>query len=832
MILALHLIFFQKKSFCSYFIVIDDLWATSAWGSLSRAFPKDNCGSRIITTTQVEEVALACCNNRIEDVFNMEPLNNDQSLQLFNSRVKHIKDYNAEQCKEISNGIIRKFSHHLPLAIISIAGMLAGWPDFNINDWEYVSKCLFRTLTANPSTEEAIEGFLNLMYNNLPAKLKTCLLYLSMYPEGCVIGKVDLVRQWVAEGIFSQVEWNGGEHEVGFIYFDELLRRGLIQPVDMDYNNQVLSCIVHQVVLDFITKKSMQQNFITAVDYRETGTALHDSKVHRLAVRFGSAKNAHIPRSFRICQVRSFMFSGFVKSVPSLVKYCLLRVLILHVWSDQEKHVLELSAIGNMFQLRYLNVQCNMIANLPVNIGGLRHLETLEVDAEAVVVAQDVFSLKSLLHLRLPSKTYLPGPDIHDSLAYVIRAGSRRGQFENSILLPLQELELIIQLSSTVLRSLLPCGNGIGRLTSLRSLGYFDLSTCSRGTVNQLGKLTNLQDLHLTCSAVHSWRRISNIKCLATVLGKCTNLRSLILCGEASSNQSISLDGLSRLSPLPANLERFVLCPWTFEMSRLPEWIEPLSNKLSTLRIAVGELSSGDVDILKRLSALTALSLYLRSTPKNKEWIIFSEGFPLLKYLNFICTALCVKFSGGAMPDVQRLKVCFNANTMHQYRPEDSGIGYLAGLKVISAKIGAASTDQTSREAAKSRLVNAIIRNYRSRHCLEENHPKPPVINVQMVDWIIDGDTEESSADVMIANRPVREQSSLSDFQFTRRAPLASIFTRRGPDEQHIEENDVAKDIITRESSSLMQKPGIPFLSYLVFYKIFSFTNLFYTISI
>lgn len=331
-----------------------------------------------------------------------------------------------------------------------------------------------------------------------------------------------------------------------------------------------------------------------------------------------------------------------------------------------------------MFQLRYLKVQCNMIVNLPVNIGGLRHLETLEVDAEAVVVTQDVFSLKSLLHLCLPSMTYMPG-------AY-----------------------------------------GIGSLTSLRSLGYVDLS--------QLGKLTNLQDLHLTCSTVHSRRQISNVKRLASVLEKCTNLRSLILRGEASSNQSISLDGLSRFNPLPTNLERFVLSPRTFKMSRLPEWIGLLSNKLSTLKIAVGQLSSGDVDILKTLSALTALSLYLRSTPKNKEWIIFSEGFPLLKYLKFTCTALCVKFSGGAMPDVQRLKVCFNANTMHQYRPEDTGIGYLAGIKVISAKIGAASTDQTSRETAKSRLVHAIISNHARLRCLEENRSNPPVINVQMVD--------------------------------------------------------------------------------------------------
>ncbi|AQK48309.1 Disease resistance RPP13-like protein 4 [Zea mays] len=774
----------------SYFIVIDDLWATSVWDFLSRAFPKDNCGSRIVITTQVTEVAFACCNNHTVDIFNMKPLDDDQSLQLFYSRVKHINGYNAEECKAISHGIVSNCGNLSPLAIINIAGMLAGWADFNMNDWEYVSKCC--TSTANLTTEEATERFLNLMYNKLPAKLKTCLLYLSMYPEGCVIGKDDLVRQWAAEGIFSQVvEPKGREHEVGFIYFDELLKRGLIQPVDTDYNDQVLSCIVHQVVLEFITKKSMQENFITVVDYRETGTVLDDNKVHRLSARFEGAKSAQIPRSFRVRQVRSFMFSGFIKSLPSLLKYCLVRVLILHVWSDDQGKtvVLDLSPVGNMLHVRYLKVVSNMIVKLPLIIRGLRHLETLEVDAEEVAVPLDVFILKSLLHLRLPSKAYQPDSDI------------QRIDLTNTF--PLRFLPFVRALSMLG-RFLLSHGHRIRHLTSLQSLGYFDLSTCSRYTVWQLGKLTNLRDLHLTCSAVRSRHRISNIQCLASVLGKCTSLESLTIRGEASSNQSISFDGLSSLSSPPYNLVSFVLSPRIFKMAKLPKWIGQLS-RLSTLKIAVGELSSEDVDILKGLSALTALSLYVRRNPKKGSWILFSKGFAVLKYFKFTCTALCVKFSEQAMPAVQRLIVCFNANTMQQYRPEDAGIWYLSGLQVISARIGAAGIDQASREAAKSRLLDAIL----------SNHPKPPPIrNVQMVDWVIHGDTEECSTGVMIRkDESSREhtRSFLSQFPFRRRPLLPSIFTRRGQDdEQHkIEENDVLQDsIILRKSSSLMQKPG------------------------
>ncbi|XP_062198109.1 disease resistance protein RGA5-like [Phragmites australis] len=572
----------------TYLIIVDDLWDTSVWDIISHAFPKGNFCSRIITTTQIEDVALACCSYNPECIYEMRPLSDDQSQQLFSG--------NSEVMKEA----------------------------------------------------------VNLIYNDLPPHLKTCLLYLCIYPEDYTIKKDDLVKQWVAEGFVIEVEGQYIEEAAGG-YFDELVISGMIQPLDTNYNDEVLSCTVHHMVLDFIACKSMEDNFICVADYFETVTGLPD-KVRRLSMKFGGAKSAQIPGSFRMSQVRSLLFSGFIKCVPSIVDYRLLRVLVLHIWTDQGKARLDLATIGELFQLRYLNIECNTKIKLPAKIRGLQHLRTLKVDARVTVVPSDIVHLQCLLHLHLPS-----------------------------------ELCLL-----------------------------------------DLGMLTNVQDLHLTCSPAPSNRLVGNMERLASILGKISNLKSLVFYG-ASSSENSSFDGFSTVSPAPTLLERLELSPRICINSSLPRWIQELS-KLRILKIALQNLSSNDVDTLKALPALAALSLYVRTAPAER--IIFNkEGFSVLNYFKFVCTAPCVGFTEGAMLTVQRLKLGFSANTMEQYSPVDAGFQHLTGLEVFSAKIRGAGGDESGRKAVQFALEEAF-----------NQHPSPPIINIQLVDWIFDRDKETSTA--------------------------------------------------------------------------------------
>uniref|UniRef100_A0A8R7QKL3 non-specific serine/threonine protein kinase n=2 Tax=Triticum urartu TaxID=4572 RepID=A0A8R7QKL3_TRIUA len=620
-----------------YFIVVDDLWAASVWDIISRAFPYGDCCSRILTTTQIEDVALACSGYESEYIFNLEPLINDESRKLFFDTVfgSECEGGCPKEFEVVVDRIIRKCGG-LPLSTLNIASLLLpSKPNPAFQQWEKVESSLPSTLRTNP-TSNGMKDVIILVYDKLPLHLKTCLLYVGMYPEGYTISKGDLEKQWVAESFVSDTEHG---------YFNELLRRGMIQPVDTNYHGEVLSCTVNHMVLDLIRHKSMENNFIITVNYLESTIGLPD-KARRLSIQFGGAKSVKIPESIRMSQVRSLFFCGFSGCVPSILDYGLLRVLILHIWADQDKMSFDLTGIGELCRLRYIQVECNITVNLPDKIQGLRYLETLQIDGRLSAVPSDIGNLEKLRHLRLPNQA----------------------------------------------------------------------------NVRDLGGLVNLEDLHLTCSTVHPVDNLEdNMKYLGTVLEKLSNLKSLTLTSLGSSpvntsRMSISCNGLSSVSPSPAHLERLELLPRICIFPSLPKWFKTLS-KLCSLKVAVREFSNSDIDIVKGLPALTALSLYIRTAPAER--IVFSKaGFSALKYLKLKCSEPLLKFEAGAMPNLWKLNLVFNAHEV-QHDAAPICIEHLAGLKEISAKIVGAVA------AGTESALGIYVR----------NDPKNPKINDQLVNW-------------------------------------------------------------------------------------------------
>ncbi|KAM0861553.1 hypothetical protein ACQ4PT_045825 [Festuca glaucescens] len=130
---------------------------------------------------------------------------------------------NAHPNLEIIGKEIVKKLKGLPLAAKAIGSLLSS--QGTEDDWKNVLRSEIWEL---PSDKNNILPALRLSYNHLPAVLKRCFAFCSVFQKDYVFEKNRLVQIWMALG-FIQPQRRRRMEEIGSSYFDELLSRSFFQ---------------------------------------------------------------------------------------------------------------------------------------------------------------------------------------------------------------------------------------------------------------------------------------------------------------------------------------------------------------------------------------------------------------------------------------------------------------------------------------------------------------------------------------------------------------------------------------------------------------------------
>nr|ATE88993.1 CNL1 [Triticum turgidum subsp. durum] len=608
----------------SYFIVVDDIWKTKTWDVIKCAFPMTSCGI-LITTTRLKDVASSCCSSG-GHIYNISPLDIDHSRQLFHGRLFQSLEDCPSYLEDVSEQILKKCDG-LPLAIIAISGLLANKGKTK-NIWNQVKDSIGRALERNPSVEAMIK-ILSLSYFDLPPHLKTCLLYLSIFPEDSIIERKDLIRRWIAEG-FIRKEGTYTVHDLGEMYFNELVNRSLIQPVETSSRYyRVENCRVHDIILDFIISKSMEQNFVTLLGVPNLSIRTQ-SKACRLALHAGEHGNSSTPTGMVLSHIRSLNVFGNSVEIPSLDEFMHLRVLDFGGCTQLENH--HLVNIGRLFQLRYLNLRRTRISELPEQISYARCLQMLDLRQSYVrELPASIVNLRNLLHLLVDNDVKFPGE--------------------------------------------------IKKMQLLETLKGVDVLNQPIKFLQELGQLKNLRKLHLDFehdSANGDTARVKDCtKAIASSLCKLGthNLRSLTI-----------LDGHSFLQapPCPAPLSLQKLMTWQSAIPQVPNWVSSLVN-LQHLRLEVKGVGQEDLHILGGLPSLLVLDLEGTAPSKHRLKVSGAVGFRWLKFFYYDANfhSIDLTFEAGSMPKLENLEI---QGTL-EIGSLDLGIENLPCLVTVKCKI-------------------------------------------------------------------------------------------------------------------------------------------------
>uniref|UniRef100_A0ACD5W3Z4 Uncharacterized protein n=1 Tax=Avena sativa TaxID=4498 RepID=A0ACD5W3Z4_AVESA len=655
-----------------YLIVIDDVWTQSAWNAIRSRLPENECGSRIIVTTRIDTVAKACSSAKDEYIHHIEPLDEKNSKKLFMSRAFGSMDASCPMNLEVPMGKVLKKCGGLPLAIISIASLLASYTSPESNHmWEKVLNSLGSQIDNHP-TLEGMRKIITLSYDHLPHHLKSCMMYLSIFPEDYLIVKNMLLRRWISEGFVAEKR-GLTLIEVAEGYFNELVSRSMIDRAAhrstwIDGREEM--CRVHDMMLEVMVSKSLEANFVSLIGGPCEGMSY--DRVRRLSIHGAAEASKKMAaghgrrndtKGMNVQHVRSlsvFELDGHTL-LNQLGEFTLLRVLDLEDCKGLgEKHM---GYICRMYLLRFLNLKGTDICVLPSKIRQLEHLQTLDV--------------RSTCLERLP-KT-VTELDKLETLLY----SNKHGYWE--------------------------APKGLGKMKALRKLNNLTVRSNNIGVIEEIGELEQLQELDV--SVIAHIPQDDQDK-LDNSLSRLYSLRYLNL--QILENTLWARNFLHNLKSTPPRLLRYLRLVGTLEGSTgvlgvptLTNWVGKLTN---LVEFAIGwAYLHGDTlfDVLSELPNLKTLDLESNFYADTKIVARTTHKFPVLTELRLTRNPgvpEVYQFEKGSMQALETLVLSFG-----RHNQRIVGIEHLTNLKEVQF------TDEKDNKALENALKELKEENVRRK---------------------------------------------------------------------------------------------------------------------
>ncbi|KAF7076882.1 hypothetical protein CFC21_081484 [Triticum aestivum] len=356
-----------------YLVAIDDLWNEDDWQIISSSLTNNDYGSRVITTTRVNDIAKLCCSGCDESIYEVHYLGYEYSRVLFFKHYfRHVASWPNAPGDIFLFGILKMCSG-TPSAIISIASLLTTKVT-PTKPWQEMMYSVYFSWKQTPhslgSESENITGFelfreiISLIYAHLPCALKDCLLYMAVHARNQIIHRTTMVRKWIAEGFISENVRHSRE-EVASGYFDELINRNFIRLSEYDNYSREEMYEVNQMVLYALRQISEKKKFATVLS--DVGISREYAHYFRLSVQCSSGSELSVDTEAMKPDgnIRSVTIAGPAEFyLNNDLVY--LRVLDLDGCKDLENSAMD--HICQMTLLKYLSLQHTPVKKIPPEI--------------------------------------------------------------------------------------------------------------------------------------------------------------------------------------------------------------------------------------------------------------------------------------------------------------------------------------------------------------------------------------------------------------------------------------------------------------------------------
>ncbi|KAL1362506.1 hypothetical protein AAHE18_03G086200 [Arachis hypogaea] len=297
------------------------------------------------------------------------PLYDPKQLMIPATHTVHLSSLSTENCLSIFMGhawrqtdnlekkIVNKLGN-LPLALKMTGSLLQDKLDLN-PQWDKIL-CEF----LDGTNLLPIPSFLVMCYLDLPAPVKRCFAYLSLFPKSYHFRQKEVICQWMAQGFLKNTESGKSMEDTGDAYLGYLIKRSFLQPA-FGYNDRFM---MHNLVHDLAI-------YVFGESYK------HHLCYDRRMEDFPAKSILKHGRSLRtIMPVYLPTERGNSEFDPEMLQPVIMKLSqhVFRVLSLSHYKITSLPAsIGELRHLCYLNVSYTNLKELPDSICDLLNLQTL-----------------------------------------------------------------------------------------------------------------------------------------------------------------------------------------------------------------------------------------------------------------------------------------------------------------------------------------------------------------------------------------------------------------------------------------------------------------------
>ncbi|GFP97693.1 putative late blight resistance protein homolog r1a-4 [Phtheirospermum japonicum] len=432
-----------------FLVVLDDIWNAQVLRDLKKFIPIDRNGSRIIMTTRLLGVYAACTAGISTLVVPF--MNDDESWNLLRETVFTSDQEPWDPQLEKIGRKIAKNCEGLPLAIIEVGRLLCK-TERKVECWKEIEE-REDPLVITIDDGTPISNTLSLSYKMLPRCLKSCFLYMGVFPKDYEIPTSKLIQLWVSEGFIEQPLSGKSLEKRAEEYLNDLVFRSLVLVCKCSSSDRIKTCRIHFVFRNICISEAHNENLFHIIKKypqgtdRQRGLCFHNNTVLGF-------KGVHSSLLESVPTARSLLCFGPQHQHPLRVylhfpSLSVLDAVTIRFYKFPQQVV-------ELVQLRYLAITYD--GEIPPSISALcdlevlivrRHHESLKHSKAPVYLPMEIWKLHKLRHLKCMGHDLLDPTSVENGSANI--------------------LENLLTLSGVSAHS---CTRGVlGRMPSLTKLG-------------------------------------------------------------------------------------------------------------------------------------------------------------------------------------------------------------------------------------------------------------------------------------------------------------------------------------------------------------------------